>query len=242
MTAPIPEANPPALAVVGVSKHYGATLALDDVSFELPAGEIHCLLGENGAGKSTLVKIIAGLEVQDRGVLTINGGAVEGGGVAAARAAGVGVVYQHPVVFPDIDVTENIYAGRPILRGGRIPIVDTRRMRDAVRAIFRRMDVRIDPAARMGDLSAGERQLVEIARPSPRTSASSSSMSRRRRCPRRKSRPSSPSSAASPPAASPSCSSRTASTKSSRSATGSRCCGMEERWRPARSRASPRTT
>jgi rhamnose transport system ATP-binding protein len=164
MSAPAPEAAPPALAVVGISKQYGATLALDDVSFELPAGEIHCLLGENGAGKSTLVKIIAGLEVQDRGVLMINGRAVEGGGVAAARAAGVGVVYQHPVVFPDIDVTENIYAGRPILRGGRIPIVDTRRMRDAVRAIFRRMDVRIDPAARMGDLSTGERQLVEIAK------------------------------------------------------------------------------
>jgi rhamnose transport system ATP-binding protein len=157
-------AAPPAIAVVGVSKQYGATLALDDVSFELPAGEIHCLLGENGAGKSTLVKIIAGLEVQDRGTLAINGIEVADGGVAAARAAGVGVVYQHPVVFPDIDVTENIYAGRPILRSERLPIVDTRRMRDAVRKIFRRMDVRIDPATRMGDLSTGERQLVEIAK------------------------------------------------------------------------------
>ena len=157
-------ASGPALAIVDVSKQYGATLALDSVSFELPAGEIHCLLGENGAGKSTLVKIIAGLERQDRGDLLINGKEVGAGGVEAARAAGVGVVYQHPIVFPDIDVTENIYAGRPLLRGGRLPIVDTRKMRDNVRALFRRMDVKINPTARMGDLSIGERQLVEIAK------------------------------------------------------------------------------
>lgn len=152
------------LQVAGISKHYGATAALVDVSFELAAGEIHCLLGENGAGKSTLVKIIAGLERQDAGRLVVEGRELGLGGVAAARAAGVGVVYQHPVVFPDIDVTENIYAGRPLLRGGALPIVDTRRMRETVRALFRRMDVRINPTARMGDLSVGERQLVEIAK------------------------------------------------------------------------------
>jgi rhamnose transport system ATP-binding protein len=73
-------------------------------------------------------------------------------------------VYQHPVVFPDIDVTENIYAGRPILKRGPLPIVDSRLMRKNVRELFRRMDVRINPAARMGDLSVGERQLVEIAK------------------------------------------------------------------------------
>src|SRR5258708_209785 len=79
----------PALAIVDVSKHYGATVALDNVNFELLAGEIHCLLGENGAGKSTLVKIVAGLERQDRGALLINGKEVGAGGVEAARAAGV---------------------------------------------------------------------------------------------------------------------------------------------------------
>ena len=157
-------AQEPSLQVDSVSKHYGATAALTDVSFELAAGEVHCLLGENGAGKSTLVKIVAGLERQDAGRLLIKGKEVAGGGVAAARAAGVGVVYQHPVVFPDIDVTENIYAGRPILRKGPLPIIDTRRMRDNVRLLFKRLDVKINPAARMGDLSVGERQLVEIAK------------------------------------------------------------------------------
>ena len=57
----------------GINKTYGATRALSDVSLELCAGEVHCLLGENGAGKSTLVKIIAGLERQDSGVLLIRG-------------------------------------------------------------------------------------------------------------------------------------------------------------------------
>jgi rhamnose transport system ATP-binding protein len=152
------------LRVAGISKHYGATAALTDVSFDLARGEVHCLLGENGAGKSTLVKIIAGLERQDAGRFVVEGRELGFGGVAAARAAGVGVVYQHPVVFPDIDVTENIYAGRPLLRGGRLPIIDTRRMRENVRSLFRRMDVKINATARMGDLSVGERQLVEIAK------------------------------------------------------------------------------
>ena len=115
----------PSLRVESISKSYGATAALSDVSFDLAAGEIHCLLGENGAGKSTLVKIIAGLERPDRGSLRIGNAVLDGGGVRASRAAGVGVVYQHPVVFPDLDVTENIYAGRPMTRNGPPVLVFT---------------------------------------------------------------------------------------------------------------------
>jgi rhamnose transport system ATP-binding protein len=156
---------PPAvlLRASRLSKSYGATRALQDVSLELLAGEVHCLLGENGAGKSTLVKIIAGLEREDSGELLIRGKAMEAASVQAARAAGVGVVYQHPVVFPDISVIENIYAGRQ-LRRGRWPVVDLAAMRAGVQALFDRMDVRIDPEARMASLSMGERQLVEIAK------------------------------------------------------------------------------
>jgi ABC-type sugar transport system ATPase subunit len=82
---------PPAasLSAQGLSKSYGATRALQDVSLELVAGEVHCLLGENGAGKSTLVKIIAGLEREDSGALLIRGKAMEAASVQAARAAGI---------------------------------------------------------------------------------------------------------------------------------------------------------
>jgi rhamnose transport system ATP-binding protein len=158
-------AVPPAvlLSASGLSKSYGATRALQDVSLDLLAGEVHCLLGENGAGKSTLVKIIAGLEREDSGALLIRGKAIEAASVHAARAAGVGVVYQHPVVFPDISVIENIYAGRQ-LRRGRWPVVDIAAMRAGVQSLFDRMDVGIDPEARMASLSTGERQLVEIAK------------------------------------------------------------------------------
>jgi rhamnose transport system ATP-binding protein len=152
-----------ALTLTGVSKFYGATAALVDVSLELHAGEVHCLLGENGAGKSTLVKIIAGLEQHDRGSLRIDGEEIGARGVKASRAAGVGIVYQHPIVFPEISVTENIYAGRQIRYTG-LPFVDNRTMRERVRALFKRMDIRIDPNARMAELSTGERQLVEIAK------------------------------------------------------------------------------
>jgi rhamnose transport system ATP-binding protein len=151
------------LSAAGINKAYGATQALRDVGLELFAGEVHCLLGENGAGKSTLVKIIAGLEQPDSGELLIRGRAIASPSVQAARAAGVGVVYQHPVVFPDINVTENIYAGRQLRRGGW-PIIDRPAMRAGVRALFERMDVGIDPDARMATLSTGERQLVEIAK------------------------------------------------------------------------------
>jgi rhamnose transport system ATP-binding protein len=151
------------LNAAGINKTYGATRALSDVSLELCAGEVHCLLGENGAGKSTLVKIIAGLERQDSGVLLIRCKEMEAPSVKAARAAGVGVVYQHPVVFPEIDVTENIYAGRQ-MRRGRWPIIDRAAMCDTVRILFEGMDVKIDPDARMAELSTGERQLVEIAK------------------------------------------------------------------------------
>jgi rhamnose transport system ATP-binding protein len=161
----ISAAPPPnvVLSASNVNKSYGATQALRDVSLEVHAGEVHCLLGENGAGKSTLVKIITGLAAQDSGVLLINGKTMETPSVSAARASGVGVVYQHPVVFPDLTVVENIYAGRQPRRGGW-PIVDFARMRASVRALFDRMDVRIDPEARMAALSIGERQLVEIAK------------------------------------------------------------------------------
>jgi rhamnose transport system ATP-binding protein len=151
------------LSVSNVSKSYGATRALIDVSLDLCAGEVHCLLGENGAGKSTLVKIIAGLEGEDSGALLIRGKAMESPSVHAARAAGVGVVHQHPVVFPDINVIENIFAGRQ-LRRGRWPIIDQAAMRESVWSLFDLMEARIDPDARMAALTTGERQLVEIAK------------------------------------------------------------------------------
>jgi rhamnose transport system ATP-binding protein len=92
------------MRITGISKHFEAVRALDDVSFELAPGEIHALVGENGAGKSTLVGVITGLIVPDAGTVEINGMAVRFRNPMEARASGVAAVYQDPNLFPHLSV------------------------------------------------------------------------------------------------------------------------------------------
>jgi len=91
-----------------VSKSFAGVHALRGVSFALRAGEVHALVGENGAGKSTLIKIITGAETADSGKLIVGGQAVQHIDPAIARSLGIAAIYQHPVLFPDLTVTENI--------------------------------------------------------------------------------------------------------------------------------------
>ena len=113
------------LRVSGISKHFEAVRALDDVSFEFAPGEIHALVGENGAGKSTLVGIITGLTVPDAGTLEINGTPVRFRNPMEARAGGVAAVYQDPNLFPHLSVAENIFTGQYPQTG---PFVDRNEM------------------------------------------------------------------------------------------------------------------
>ncbi len=99
------------LEINGIWKHYGATVALRDVSTSLQAGEILALMGHNGAGKSTLVKILAGSTRQDSGGIKVEGRTLAGG-VREARAAGIAVIHQDLSLFPKLTVAENI-AGEP---------------------------------------------------------------------------------------------------------------------------------
>ena len=92
----------PVLALRHATKSFGAVRALVDGSVELRAGEVHALVGENGAGKSTLVKILAGVYQPDSGTLEMAGREVTLHGPAAARAAGIAVIYQEPTLFPDL--------------------------------------------------------------------------------------------------------------------------------------------
>src|ERR1700759_2833001 len=109
----------PVLSLEHAYKSFGAIRALEDVSIQLWPGEAHALVGENGAGKSTLVKILAGVHLPDEGVLRAGGRETVLAGPAAASAAGVGVIYQEPVQFPDLTVAENIFVGRQPLRSLR---------------------------------------------------------------------------------------------------------------------------
>jgi rhamnose transport system ATP-binding protein len=152
----------PLLSLQHASKAFDAVHALEDVSIDLYAGEVHALVGENGAGKSTLVKILAGVHLPDSGALIVAGDDVVLQGPAAARDAGIAIIYQEPILFPDLTVAENIFIGRQPLRAGRR--IDNDAMHREVAQLFERLGVPIDPGRVARGLSIAEQQLVEIAK------------------------------------------------------------------------------
>ena len=156
----------PVVILRHVAKAFGAVRAVIDGTIDLYAGQAHALLGENGAGKSTMVKILAGVHAPDEGEVLLAGGAglhpVTLASPAAARDAGIAVIYQEPALFPDLSVAENIFMGRqPLVAGRRI---DRRRMLADAAALFGRLGVRLDPGRICRGLSIADQQLVEIAK------------------------------------------------------------------------------
>ncbi|MFV0334947.1 MAG: ABC transporter ATP-binding protein [Tropicimonas sp.] len=145
------------LSVQGLSKSYPGVIANDDVSFRVAAGEIHALLGENGAGKSTLVKMIYGLVRPDSGAMRLFGKPFAPPEPSAARSAGVAMVFQHFSLFEALDVAENVGLGmeNPPPMG---------RLSQKIREVSHAYGLPLDPRRLVGDLSAGERQRVEIVR------------------------------------------------------------------------------
>jgi rhamnose transport system ATP-binding protein len=144
------------------TKSFGAVRALEDVSLELYPGETHALVGENGAGKSTLVKILAGVHWPDGGQLRLGGQELVLPSPAAARDAGIAVIYQEPTLFPDLTVAENVFMGRQPLRSGRR--IDSRAMHRRVVDLLTPLGVRLDPERIARGLSIADQQIVEIAK------------------------------------------------------------------------------
>jgi ABC-type uncharacterized transport system ATPase subunit len=146
------------LEVAAMSKRFGANIALADVDMRIPAGTLHALLGENGAGKSTLVKCIIGSYRADRGDVLLDGREVAINGPRAARALGLGMVYQHFTLVSGMTVAENMVMARP-----RIPtIVNWRAERRALEEFMAQMPFRVPLNRRVATLAAGEKQKVEI--------------------------------------------------------------------------------
>jgi ABC-type sugar transport system ATPase subunit len=152
----------PLLEAAGISKRFGSVRALDDVSLNVGEGEVHGLLGANGAGKSTLIGILSGAVKPDRGALRVADEVVPLGSLTAARAAGLAVVHQELMLFPDRTVEENVFAS--VLPSGSFRWTSASSRRDRVEATLRRLGADIDPYARVGELALAHRQLVEIAR------------------------------------------------------------------------------
>ena len=147
----------PRLRASGICKAYPGCLANDDVSLDVRPGEILALLGENGAGKSTLVKVMYGLVAPDAGQIEIDGHVCAINSPAMARAAGIGVVFQHFSLFESLTVAENIALGLDD-RAARKDL--PRRIKD----IGARYGLVVAPDRVVADLSVGERQRVEIVR------------------------------------------------------------------------------
>src|SRR5262249_18326685 len=152
----------PVLSLHHAAKSCGAVRAVVDGSADLYPGEVHALIGENGAGKSTVVKMLAGVYPPDEGELLIDGAPVTLHSPAAARDAGIAVIYQEPTLFPDLTVAENIFMGRQPLRAARR--IDGKLMRGWPAPLFGRLGVRLDPGRICRGLSIADQQLVEIAK------------------------------------------------------------------------------
>ena len=111
----------PVLGLENATKAFGGTVAIRNVSLELHAGEVLALLGENGAGKSTCVKLLSGLYRPDSGQVILDGARVELRSPLEAFRRGIAVVHQHPGLFADLSITENIFLGHmPTDRFGRL--------------------------------------------------------------------------------------------------------------------------
>jgi simple sugar transport system ATP-binding protein len=152
----VPAPTEPLIELRGITKRFGHRVANDRVDLTVARGEVHALLGENGAGKTTLMRIVYGLTRPDSGELLIDGRPVAIASPRSAIAAGIGMVTQHFSLVRPMTVAENLALGR---RGFRFSD-DAARSR--VSAASERYGIRVDPRARVADLSIGEQQRVEI--------------------------------------------------------------------------------
>src|SRR5437667_729722 len=156
----------PLLEVRNVSKYFGGVIALRDISMEVHAGEVTCVLGDNGAGKSTLIKILSGVHPHDEGELLVDGKSVRFGGPREARAAGVSVVFQDLATVPLMSIWRNFFLGsEPTVGFGPARRLDTGFAKRVMREEMGKMGIDVrDPNQAVGTLSGGERQAVAIAR------------------------------------------------------------------------------
>jgi ribose transport system ATP-binding protein len=152
----------PLFALKDIAKSFPGVRALDGVSFNLLAGEVHALLGENGAGKSTLVKIICGIYKPDAGTILIRGEPVEITGPTHAQALGISPVHQELHLEPYLTVAENIFLGRQPV--GRFGMIDFGRMNREAAALLKRLGADLDPESTVESLSVAQRQIIAIAR------------------------------------------------------------------------------
>jgi ABC-type sugar transport system ATPase subunit len=155
-------ATAPVVEATGITKRFGATVALREARIRVAPGEAHALVGRNGAGKSTLVSILTGIERPDSGTLRFLGQDAPAFGDTEAWRSRVACVYQQSTILPELTVTENLFLGRQSPSAWR-PI-RWKELRDRAARLLDEFGVDIDPAVPARQLSVEQRQFVEIAR------------------------------------------------------------------------------
>ena len=149
------------LKMQGIQKYFSGVHALKGVDFELRAGEVHALMGENGAGKSTLIKVLCGIHKRDGGSVELFGEEVNFNNIAESQAAGISVIHQELNMMGHLTVAQNMFIGREFKQG---IFINDKKMEQEAQKLFDKMGVKIDPATRLGDLTVGKQQMVEIAK------------------------------------------------------------------------------
>lgn len=152
------------IKVENITKRFGGTLALDNVSFEIKKGEVHAIVGENGAGKSTMMKILAGVYKEDSGKLYISGIESHINNPLQARQHGISIVFQELNLFPELTVADNIFIENE--KKGPLGILKKNKMAKESAKFLKNMQQEhfIDPLAVVNELSVADQQVVEITR------------------------------------------------------------------------------
>ncbi len=153
----------PLLQMRGIRKEYPGVLALDDVSFELLPGEVHCVVGENGAGKSTLMKILSGALKKDAGLILIDGNEIDIASPADSQRHGIGMIYQEFKLVPELSIAENILLGNEPVKGSG-PFIDFRAMHETAAKLLAQLGEECDVAECVRNISVAKQQIVEIAK------------------------------------------------------------------------------
>ena len=149
------------LSMKGITKSYSGVAALKNAALDLKAGEVVALMGENGAGKSTLMKILTGIYSKDSGEIQYMGQEVCFKGPAESEEAGISIVHQELNMMNDLTVAQNLFIGREEMNGF---LIDDKKMNEKARELFKVLKIDINPAEKIGNLTVGKQQMVEIAK------------------------------------------------------------------------------
>lgn len=146
-----------------ISKSFAGVKAIDNVSFKVKKGEVHCLVGENGAGKSTLMKILSGVYPFGTydGDIVYEGKVQQFNRINDSVDAGIVIIHQELALFPDLTIYENIFAGNEIKQGG---LINWNKTVVEANKVLEKVNLRVNPETLVKELGVGKRQLIEIAK------------------------------------------------------------------------------